>query len=273
MDTKTILITGANAGIGKATATVLAGQGHRLVLVNRDSGKSRQALEEIKKESGSDSVSMIYADLSEKAQVLRAAEVAAGTMEKLDVLINNAGVYRKKYGESEDGMELTTAVNLRAPVLLTQALLPLLKDSAPARIVNVSSEFFKKGKPERIFADNRKKYNATRSYSDSKLGLVLYTLMLAEDLAGTGVTANCLHPGVVATDVFRDYPAWMMQLLSPLLTSPEKSAAGPVRLALAPEFDTLSGAYCNKLKRKRIPGTLMTPEIMETFRKNLEQKI
>jgi len=244
MKGKTVLITGTNTGIGRATALALAGMGAEIVMFCRNQESGQKAMEEIKKESGNPDIDLLVADLSLQADVRRAAAEFAAKYAKLHVLINNAGVILPHRLVTGDGLECTLAVNYLAPFLLTNLLLDSLKAAAPARIINVASGV----QMGLDFADlqGEKRYSSLRAYGKSKTALILYTYELARRLAGTGVTANCLHPGDVRTDIFRHYTGLFRLILSisgPLMRSPKKGAQTPVYLASSPEIENATGQY------------------------------
>ena len=253
MHGKVCVVTGANSGIGKATALGLAQLGATVVLVCRSQERGAAALAEIKQRSGNDSVALLVADLGSQQQVRRAAAACGQQFDRLDVLVNNAALARRKRAVTEDGVELTLAVNHLAPFLLTNLLLDRLKASAPARVVTVSSAAHKDA--EINFADlqGEQRYATFGfgAYSQSKLANVLFTYELARRLEGTGVTANCLHPGVVATGIFRDTPLWLrtgLALARPLILGSVQGADTVLYLATAPEVAEVSGRYFEKRK-------------------------
>ena len=244
MKGKTVLITGANTGIGRATALALAGMGATIVMLCRSRQRGQKAMEEIKEESGNPDIDLLVADLSLQADVRRAAAEFAARYSRLHVLINNAGVILPNRVVTGDGLESTLAVNYLAPFLLTNLLLDRLKASAPARIINVASGIQR----ALDFADlqGEKRYGGLRAYGESKTALILHTYELARRLAGTGVTANCLHPGDIRTDIFRHYTGLFKLILSisgPLMRSPEKGAQTPVYLASSPKVQNVTGRY------------------------------
>lgn len=244
MKGKTVLITGANTGIGRATALALAGMGAEVVMLCHTRERGQKAMEEIKKESGNPDINLLVADLSLQTDVRRAAAEFAARYSKLHVLINNAGVILPNRVVTGDGLECTLAVNYLAPFLLTNLLLDRLKAAAPARIINVAS-----GVQMAIaFADlqGEKRYGSLRAYGKSKTALILFTYELARRLAGTGVTANCLHPGDVRTGIFRHYTGlfkFFLSISGPLMRSPEKGARTPVYLASSPKVENVTGQY------------------------------
>ena len=246
MSGRVCMVTGADSGIGKATCLRLANMGARVVMVSRDRDTGEAAKLEIMEETDSDSVELMTADLSSQQSIRQLAADFRQGHDQLHVLINNAGVLLKKRTVTEDGVETTLAVNHLAPFLLTNLLLDVLKTSAPSRIVNVACEGHRRA---RIDFDNLQlegNYSAVKAYNQSKLASVMFTYELARRLEGTGVTVNCLYPGVVATNLFRESPAFyrfLFRLFRPLLLSPEKGAETSIYLALSPEVEMVSGKY------------------------------
>ena len=246
MDGKVCLITGATSGIGKATAVGLANMGASVVMVGRDRGRGEAALAEIKERSPNASVDLLLADLSSQEDIRRLAGEFKEAYPRLDVLINNAGVIRSKRVTTADGIEMTFAVNHLAYFLLTNLLLDALKASAPSRIVNVASGEQRNGSIDFDDLQGEKGYKGAKAYSQSKLATVLFTYELARRLEGTGVSANCLHPGVVGTNLGSGVSGvfgFTVRALTPLMKSPEKGAETSVYLASSPEVEGLSGRY------------------------------
>ncbi|MGA2793513.1 MAG: SDR family oxidoreductase [Roseiarcus sp.] len=251
MQGKICLVTGATLGIGKETALGLARKGAHVVIVGRDESRTRQTAAWIAKESGNAQVDFLVADLSSQAEVRRLAAAFASIYPRLDVLINNAGAIFTKRELTVDGVERTWALNHLAEFLLTKLLLDKLAASAPARIVNVSSDAHTGGAIAFDNLQGEKKYGGMRAYAQSKLANILFTFALARRLAGKGVTANCLHPGVVATGFGHNTPGLVNTLLSlarPFLLTPEKGAATSIYLASSPEVANVSGKYFVKCK-------------------------
>ena len=254
MGEKVCLITGATSGIGKATAMGLANMGASVVIVGRDRGRGEAALTEIKERSGNSSVDLMLADLSSQEQIRRLADDFKAAYPRLDVLINNAGVFRSERITTADGIEMTFAVNHLAYFLLTNLLLDVLKASAPSRIVNVSSGAQSNGTIDFDDLQGEKGYKGTKAYSQSKLANVLFTYELARRLEGTGVTANCLHPGAVRTNFGSGSSGvfgFMVRALRPLMISPEKGAETSIYLASSPEVEGVSGRYFVKKAEAR----------------------
>ncbi|MGE5729553.1 MAG: SDR family oxidoreductase [Gemmatimonas sp.] len=248
---KVCVITGATAGIGRETALGLAKLGATVVIVARDPQKAARTVDEISRATGNGNVESVRADFASLNSVRAAAADIRTRYDAIQVLVNNAGVANKYRTLSEDGYELTFAVNHLAPFLLTRELLPLLLAGAPSRIVNVSSGAEAYGPIDFDDLQSEKGYRGFAVYGKTKLMNVLFTYELASRLSGTGVTANCLHPGTVATDMLRQLPRWLYALISPFLSTPEQGAETPVFLASSPSVDGVSGGYYEKRKAKR----------------------
>jgi retinol dehydrogenase 14 len=257
MGERVCLITGATSGIGKATAMGLANMGASVVLVSRDRGKGEAVMTEIKEKSGNASVDLLLADVSSQEEIRRLAEEFKEAYPRLDVLINNAGVFSSKRITTADGIEMTFAVNHLAYFLLTNLLLDVLKASAPSRIVNVSSGDHSNGTIDFDDLQGEKGYKGPKAYSQSKLANVLFTYELARRLEGTGVTANCLHPGgrmPVRTNFGSGVSGvfgLMVRALRPLMISPEQGAETSIYLASSPEVEGVSGKYFVKKTEAR----------------------
>jgi NAD(P)-dependent dehydrogenase (short-subunit alcohol dehydrogenase family) len=246
---KICLVTGASSGIGKATALGLAKMGATVVMVCRDDNKGQAALVEIKQRSGNNSVDLLIADLSSHEAIRSLANEYKSKYQHLHVLINNAGVYYTKRHVTVDGLEAMFAVNYLARFLLTNLLLDIIKSSAPARIINVAGAYHAKGKINFDDLQGEKDFDGQRANHQSKLADVLFTYELARRLKGTGVTVNCLHPGMVATDLIdkdKDFPVffkYLYKLSRPLMKSPAKGAETSLYLASAPEVEGVTGQY------------------------------
>jgi NAD(P)-dependent dehydrogenase (short-subunit alcohol dehydrogenase family) len=248
MQGKVCIITGANSGIGKATALGLAQMGATIVMVCRDQAKGEEAQNEIKEKSGNDAIDLLLADLSSQESIHQLAENIQQHYQQLHMLINNAGVVNLTRRETPDGYEMMFAVNYLAPFLLTNLLLEKLKASAPARIVNVSSDSHQEGYIKLDDLQSEKQYKFLRSYGQSKLALVLFTYELARRLQGTSVTANCLHPGFVATNIGQSGVGSVGRGITKLIfsvlgISPEEGAKTSIYLASSPEIEGITGKY------------------------------
>jgi retinol dehydrogenase-14 len=246
MGGKVILITGGTSGIGKAAATALAGMGANVVITGRNEERGRRALQEIREESGNDGVELMLADLAVQSEVRRLAEEFREHHDRLDVLINNAGLVLSERTETPDGIEMQLAINHLAPFLLTNLLLDLLKKSAPSRIVTVSSDAHRWGSMDLDDLQSRKRYRAFPVYGRTKLANIMFTHELAERLEGTGVTANCLHPGSVNTNFAvssRSPFTLLFRAFKPFMRSPEQGADTLIYLAASPEVEGMTGKY------------------------------
>lgn len=245
MHGRVCVVTGASSGIGRAAALGLAARGAVVVLVCRDEACGNAVMEEIARAGCDGTATLLLADLASQRQVRELAAAIQARFERVHVLINNAGIAGARPRQATgDGLERTFAVNHLAPFLLTTLLLDTLKASAPARVVTLSSA------AHRFFAmdfddlQGERRYSGFGAYARSKLANVLFTHELARRLAGTGVTANCLHPGVVATNIIRDSPRVLRAIFAgPLALSPEKGADTVLYLATAPEVAEVSGRY------------------------------
>lgn len=249
---KNILITGATNGIGLEAAVELARRGARVVIVGRDPRRTEAAVADVKARSGSSEVSYLLCDFSSQADIRRLAEEVKARLDRLDVLVNNAGAVNKKRGVTVDGIETTFAVNHLGYFLLTNLLLDLLARSAPARIVTVASAAHRQGTLDFSDLGYERGYAIMRAYSRSKLANVLFAAELARRLAGAGVTSNSLHPGTVATNIWSGAPAWAKPLIQlffrPFFLSAKEGAATIVQLAASPELEGVTGKYFEKGK-------------------------
>jgi NAD(P)-dependent dehydrogenase (short-subunit alcohol dehydrogenase family) len=243
---KTVLITGGTGGIGKATALGLAARGARIAITGRDAARAAQAAEEIRAVASAP-VEVFIADLSSQQEVRRLADDVLHTLDSLDVLVNNVGGFWSTRRVTADGLEHTFALNHLAPFLLTNLLLERLNESGRARIVTVSSGAQAMGRMDFADLQAERSYTGQRAYNQSKLANVLFTYGLAARLHGKQVTANALHPGVVATAFGAEDPGRVQQVLTPLvqrwMKTPEQGAKTSIYLASAPELDNVTGQY------------------------------
>ena len=253
MGGKVVLITGGTSGIGKAAATALAGMGATVVITGRNEERGKRALQEIQEESGNDGVELILADLTVQDEVRRLAEELRERHNQLEVLVNNAGLVLSERTETPDGIETQLAINHLAPFLLTNLLLDLLKESAPSRIVTVSSDAHRWAKIDLDDLQSRKRYRGMQVYGKTKLANIMFTYELAERLEGTGVTANCMHPGGVNTNFGNNQGGPMnllFRLFKPFMRSPEQGADTLIYLASSPEVEGMTGKYLADRKVK-----------------------
>lgn len=256
---KICLITGASSGIGQVTALELARMGATVVMLVRSRERGEAARQAIITQTGNQQVELLVADLASFASVRAAAQELRSRHQRLDLLLNNAGLYMGQRQLSSDGFEMTFAVNHLAHFLLTNLLLDLLKASGPSRVVHVSSDAHLGGSNR--FDDVRatRGYIGFRAYADSKLANVLFTYELARRLEGSGVTANALHPGAVRTNFAVETAGLfgvLFGLVRPLMLSPEQGARTSIYLASSPEVATVSGSYfVNCRPRKSSPNS------------------
>jgi NAD(P)-dependent dehydrogenase (short-subunit alcohol dehydrogenase family) len=256
MEGKTVLITGGNSGIGKETAVGLARMGATVIFTSRNEAKGAAAALDVSKRAGRE-VAWLPLDLSSFASIRSFAEGFLTRYDRLDVLINNAGLVVDRREETDDGFETTFGVNHLGHFLLTQLLLDRIKASAPARIVNIASDAhrFARGLD---FDDlqSRKRYGAWAVYGRSKLANILFTRELARRLEGTGVTANAVHPGTVATGFGQDgdiggIMSLGFSLVRPFFKTPEKGAETSIYVASAPELAGVTGKYFADSREKQ----------------------
>jgi retinol dehydrogenase 12 len=258
---RTVLITGANTGIGRASALALAGRGARLFLACRSEAKARPVVEEIGRETGNREVEILALDLADFAAVRACAEAFLATGEPLHVLINNAGLAGRR-GKTASGFELAFGTNHMGPFLLTSLLLDRLRESAPARIVNVASgaHYGAPGIDFDAVREPTKSITGTSEYAVSKLANVLHAQELARRLNGSGVTTYALHPGVIASDIWRRVPWPLRSLMKLRMRSTEEGAKTPVYCATSPDVAGESGLYYDD-RRRRQPSRAATPEL------------
>ena len=239
------VVTGASSGIGRWIALGLARAGWRTLLVVRDAARGEATRTWIAARSPGTVTELVLADLSSLAQARQAAERIAAGHPRIGILVNNAGVFSQRRQMTAEGHELILAVNHLAPFVLTRALIAPLRGGAPARIVNIGSAASDGARLDLDDLDGARNWNGLRAYGQSKLALMMATFAWAERLAGSGITANVVHPGVVATNIAR-VPgvigiAWT--LMMPFMLRPQRGADTPLHVALAPEVAGITGEY------------------------------
>jgi NAD(P)-dependent dehydrogenase (short-subunit alcohol dehydrogenase family) len=259
MQGEVCLVTGSSSGIGKVTARELARMGGSVVMVCRNRAKGEAAQAEIKEDSGNAQVDLIVADLSELSETRRAASEFKQKYSRLHVLVNNAGAINAERKVTTDGLEATFATNYLAPFLLTHLLLDVLKASAPARIVNVSSSGHTSGKIDFADLQGTQRYSFMKAYTQSKLAQLYFTYELASQLEGTGVTVNALHPGLVSSN-FNSGTRGVAHVIGAVIyffrgISAEEGAQTTLYLAASPEVEGMSGKYfsdCKEMPSSRL---------------------
>jgi NAD(P)-dependent dehydrogenase (short-subunit alcohol dehydrogenase family) len=258
MHNKVVLITGSTDGIGRQAALELAAHGFTVFVHGRSIFRARNVAEEIRTATGNKYVEFLAADLSSQRQVRELASEISKRCDALHVLINNAGVFMNERQVTEDGLELSFAVNHLAPFLLTNLLLGLLQKSAPARIITVSSMVHAQGKIDFSDLQSEKRFAGYDAYALSKLGNVLFTYELAERLQGTGVTVNCLHPGVIATKLLR-------AAFDSDGASRADGAATMIYLASSPEVEQATGKYYQENRETRSAASTYDTALRKKF--------
>lgn len=247
---KTSIVTGANSGIGEQVSLGLALLGSIVVMVCRDKSKGEAAKDAIIKSTGNNAVELMIADLASMASVRDFAESFKQRHNRLNILVNNAGLIMGGRVGTVDNLETTFEVNYLSHFLLTLLLLDMMKESAPSRIINVSSSAHYSGKMDFDDLQESRGYGVMKSYSQSKLAQVLFTYELARKLEGTGVTVNAVHPGAVRTR-WGDEGGILgigVRLARPFMISPQKGAETPLYLASSPEVEGITGKYWYKKK-------------------------
>lgn len=257
------IVTGGNSGIGKETVRGLARAGHRVILAGRDAPACELAAREldadVRRGHDAGEAARVVAwplDLASLASVRAFAARAKAELPRLDVLVCNAGVWPRDRRTTAEGFELAFGVNHLGHFLLAAELEPLLRRSAPARVVVVSSGLHVRGRLDWDDLQHaRGRYRSTDAYAASKLANLLFTFAFARRLSGTGVTVNAVHPGIVKTNLGRELPELLMKAAGPLLRSPARGAEGSLYLALSPEVATVTGRYYDD-RRSRKPSPI-----------------
>lgn len=264
MEGKTCLVTGAGAGIGNQAALGLAKLGATVIALARDPVKGKAAVEQLRTESGNPDVHLALCDLSSQQSIRDAAAEVKKRHTKLDVLINQAGIYSAKRKTTVDGLELQFAVNHLAYFHLTVLLIDLLKAAGTARVINGTGAVEGAGRIDFDDLQSEKKYGAFRSLAQSKLGNLLFTMELARRMAGTGVTSTCFHPGGVKTS-FGTGEGGAMGLIMTFArlvgSTPAQAAKIPIHLATAPELQKVTGQYFNVMKPAMPSKRAQDPEL------------
>ena len=270
---KTIIVTGSNSGIGKEAALQLAQSGHQVLMLSRDSEKSRTAQQEIITASDNQNVVLIPVDLAEPVSIRQAVAEIQAKYPKIDVLVNNAGIYKVKRAENSQGIEMSFAVNYLATFMLCQLLIDNLAVGGNGRIINVVSELYKSGKIDFDDLMLEKGYKVGKAYANAKFAAVLYSAKLAEIVREKGITVNALHPGVLATGVFRDYPKLLDKFMSLFLEKSEKGGERIAYLATDEAVAKTTGKYFYKLDEREIKISVEEKEITEKLWKLSEEMI
>lgn len=255
MKDKVCIVTGANAGIGRVTALEIAKMGAKLVIVCRSKERGEEALKDIRNKSNNENVELILADMASQKSIKNFAEQFKTKYDKLDVLVNNAGLIIGKKELTEDGIESTFAINHMGYFITTHLLLDMLKESPAGRIVNVASEAHRMGNTSFDDINCEKAYNSMKVYGQSKFNNILFTYELAKRIKEhKNLTVNCLHPGVIGSNFGQTGAAWFRfgaKLLKPFFLTNEQGAETQIYLATSPEVEGVSGKYFDKKKPVR----------------------
>ncbi|XP_049870435.1 retinol dehydrogenase 13-like [Pectinophora gossypiella] len=263
---KVVLITGGNSGIGLETAKDLASRGARVLIACRSVKRAEEAKEEIVKFSGNADVDFYQLDLSSLRSVREFCQQIIKNEKRLDVLINNAGAGGLGNYKTEDGLQVGMQVNYFAPFLLTCLLLPLMKTSAPSRIINVSSLMHKYAEMDFENLNMEKYWSDYLVYANSKLFLILMTEELSKRLEGSGVTVNCLHPGVASTNIFQNIPSAIVRaivggIVGFMFQTVWEASQTSIFLSVAPEVATVSGKYFSDCREAKPSKLAQDPEL------------
>ncbi len=245
---KVAIITGATSGMGLVTLKALAFKGFSIVIPVRNDEKGMSIRNQIILSTNNENVFVMHCDLASLKSIAEFAETFRSRFNRLDILINNAGFWEQQRNESSDGIELTLAVNHLAPFLLTNLLLDMLKANNTARVINVSSMAHKGVDINFNDIEGKEKYSGFKAYSQSKLANILFTKSLAKRIEGSGVTTNCLHPGMVKTGFFMSVKEPWRSLVHMFSITPEKGAETIIYLATSPEPYNINGEYFVKKK-------------------------
>jgi NAD(P)-dependent dehydrogenase (short-subunit alcohol dehydrogenase family) len=243
---KTALVTGANSGIGKAVAMGLAEAGARVLMACRSERRGQRARDDIVRKSGNRRVDLLVADLSTTGGVRSLAQQVTSSYRRLHVLVNNAAVLTGTRRITAEGHEMQLFVNHLAPFMLTNLLIDLVKASAPARIINVSSTAHSSGTIDFDDIQHERGFKGYKAYANTKLMNIVFTYELARRLEGTGVTANCVHPGIIHTNLLRNFSMVLNMLfhaLQKFFKHPREGADTPVYMAIAPELSHVTSKY------------------------------
>lgn len=279
MQGKTVVITGGNAGIGKATAIALAKKGARVVITSRSETKAKTAVSEIQTASSNNSVEFVLVDLSSQESVCKAAEELKSKCPKIDVLINNAGCYVSELQMNADGIEMQFGTNHLGHFLLTNLLIENIKSAGKARIINLASIAHKSTRELDLNDINyqNQEYGGWKSYSRSKFCNILFTKELAKRLEKDGITVNAVHPGGVRTEIAEKNANWFTKLgwvvMKPFMITVEKGAATSVHLASSDKVEGITGKYWVRSKEEWSNRPSQDPDLASKLWKKSEELV
>ena len=257
---KTIIITGASSGIGKEAAHNLAKTGHRILILCREGAKSEQIHTEILTQSGNNEVYLIRVDLSDPESIRAAVEDIKDKYPSIDVLVNNAGIFKVKRTETADQIEMDFAVNFLAPFVLSESLLENLKASGNGRIINLVSELYKRGSIDLKNLMLKDLYRPSSAYCTAELAKAMYTVELAKRTLNRNITVNGLHPGTIATGLYRESPGFMTKMMNIFSEKPLKGGERVAYLALSDDVEGVTGKFFSKSKQQEFTIALHDAE-------------
>ena len=263
MNDRVCVVTGGNAGIGRAIVEALAQQQAQVVLVSRDKARGETAVQEIHSALPQANIDLVVGDLSSVDKTRQLAQTLLNRYPSIHLLVNNAGVWPTKKQLNEDGLEMGFMVNHLAPFMLNQLLQERLRASAPARIVNVSAGLYVNGRVDLQKTPYGHDFHPIRTYASTKLCNLLCLPLEAAQLAGSGVTINAVHPGVINTKlgIMRGPLGWLMKLVKRSWATPEQGAIAPVWLATAPELAEVNGRYFNEKEEMPLAEVAQNTEL------------
>lgn len=275
---KIVMVTGASSGIGVETARALARQGATVLIAGRNNERTNAVRDALREETKNESIEAFIADFSSLKAVKGLAERVRDQYDRLDVLINNAGLWHSKFTLSADGYEDTFAVNHLAGYLLTEELLPLMREAKSARIVHVASRLHKSPRTldlDNLMCEKRRFYRGLSVYGHSKLAQVIYSTELARRLEGTKITSNALHPGDVMTNVTRDnrFLNWAKNFAGFILISPEEGARTSLHVATHPSVEGVSGRYFDKEKEAKAHRHVRNQKLAAALRERSDELV
>jgi retinol dehydrogenase 14 len=274
---KYCLVTGANAGIGKEISVGLATMGAHVIMVCRNAERGNAALAEIKERSGNSNITLLVADLASQKQIRQLVVDYMSRFKQLHVLVNNAGIVMDKRVLTEDGIEMTFAVNYIAYFLLTNLCIPLLKSSVPARVVNLVSQAHRTARLDMDNLQGEKRYNRDTAYAQSKLADIIFTYELARKLNGTGVTVNCVCPGAVYSNLWNNSSKVINGFFRLFMKGPEEGAQLPLYLACSQEVEGITCKYYQTGQHLKVqhvnPKSCMRRSSTNTYSHSIARKL
>ncbi|MFK7907083.1 MAG: SDR family NAD(P)-dependent oxidoreductase [Chitinophagales bacterium] len=273
MPIKNVLITGGNRGIGKAIAQQILSEGHRVVITCRKQSIGEATVEELKQKTQNESISLIVGDLSNIKSTIALANQIKAQCKNIDTLIHNAGVWKVEKQLNEDQLEESFMVNYLARCILTQELFPLLKQNSPSRIINVNAGLYVKGAFDPEKTPTGLDFHSIKTYANSKLCEILFTIDFARQIEGTGVSINAVHPGIIQTGLGNSPKliSKFVNLVKKLWKKPDYGAIAPTWLAISKEAAKFNGFYFNEKERKEYIAYVQDEQLQQTLKRKTEE--